>query len=122
MIAFSENLCYVAYFHQEEQCGQGDEARYRNDLNNEFYAGKMADPLPFLRANNISAVLIWHEDGISDALLQQFQQQIGSEYYYINCKMDDPDNSGVFIRQSDLPMSGASAPPAPLVLGPTPNP
>jgi len=123
VIAFSENFCYVAYFHQEDQIGHGDEANYRNNLNNMFYDGKMADPLPFLRANNIAAVLIWQEDKISDDQLQKFQQQIGSDYYYINCKLDQPDNAGVFIRQSTLRVSGAgTTPPQPLDLGPTPNP
>ena len=119
VIAFSENLCYVAYFHQEEQLGMGDEAKYRDTLNNEFYAGKMTSPLPFLLSNNIDAVLIWHEDGISDALLQQLQQQIGSEYFYINCRGNSPDNSGVFIRGTSSPPPGT--PVAPLDLSPPPN-
>jgi hypothetical protein len=124
VIGFSENYCYVAYFFQEAQIGHGEEADYRNKLNNEFYDGKMADPLPFLRANNIGAVLIWQEDNISDEQLQKFQQQIGSDYYYINCKVDQPNNAGVFIRQATTRTSDgrASTPPAPLELGPTPNP
>jgi len=124
VVGFSENYCYVAYTFQENQIGHGDEAAYRNTLNNMFYDGKMADPLPFLRANNIGAVLIWQEDKISDDQLQKFQQQIGSDYYYVNCKLNQPDNAGVFIRQSKEHTSGGTppTPPAPLVLGPTPNP
>jgi hypothetical protein len=124
VIGFSENFCYVAYFFQEENTGNGAEGNYRNDLNNAFYDGKMANPLPFLRANNIGAVLIWPEDNISDDQLQKFQQQIGSDYYYVNCKVDQPNNAGVFIRQSAVRTSGGipPAPQAPLELGPTPNP
>jgi hypothetical protein len=124
VIGFSENFCYVAYYFQEEQSGNGAEAKYRNDLNNKFYDGKMISPLPFLHSNNIGAVLIWPEDNISDELLQKFQQQIGSEYFYVNCKVDQPNNAGVFIRQATVRTSGANAPTtlAPLDLSPTPNP
>jgi hypothetical protein len=122
VVAFSENLCYVAYFFQEEQSGHGEEAGYRNDLNNAFYAGKLDAPLPFLLSNNIGAVLIWPEDAISDDLLQKMQQQIGSSYYYINCKMDEPVNAGVFVRRSLSTPAGANLPQAPLDLSPTPNP
>ena len=123
IIAFSENFCYVAYTMQEAQIGRAEEADYRNKLNNMFYEGKMADPLPFLRANNIGAVLIWSEDNISDDQLQKFQQQIGSDYYYVNCKVDQPNNAGVFIRQSTVRTSSPIPPmvPPPLELGPTPN-
>jgi hypothetical protein len=99
IVGFSENRCYIAYFHQEDQAGHSGEAEYRNDLNNSFYDGKMASPLPFLRANDIAAVLIWPEDNISDELLQQFQTQIGSEYFYVDCKMDGANNAGVFMCQ-----------------------
>jgi hypothetical protein len=122
VIGFSENLCYVAYFFQEEQSGHGDEARYRDSLNNAFYAGKMDNPLPFLLSNNISAVLIWPEDAISDSLLQKFQQQIGSSYFYINCKMDEPVNAGVFVRRTVSHSIESGEPQAPLDLSATPSP
>jgi hypothetical protein len=102
VVDFSENRCFVAYTHHEFHCGRGAEAEYRNKENNDFYDGRVANPLPFLRANNIAAVLIWPEDNISDQLLQQFQGQLGSEFFYVDCKMDGPNNAGVFMRQSDL--------------------
>jgi hypothetical protein len=98
VIAFSENRCYIAYYFQEIQAGHSGEAEYRNDLNNDFYAGKITAPLLFLRTNNIAAVLIWPDDKISDGLLQQLQAQIGSEYSYVDCKMDGVNNAGVFMR------------------------
>ncbi len=124
VIGFSENYCYVAYYFQEDNTGNGAEAKYRDTMNNMFYDGKMADPLPFLRANNIAAVLIWPEDNISDDQLQKFQQQLGHDYYYINCKVDQPNNAGVFMRQSTQRVSAdnATTPLPPLELGPTPNP
>jgi hypothetical protein len=100
VVVFSENRCYVAYTFQEGQAGHGDEANARAKLNDSFYAGTMSDPLPFLRANHIAAVLIWPGDQISDALLKQFQTQLGSDYFYIDCKMDGPNNAGVFVRQA----------------------
>lgn len=125
IIGFSENRCYIAYFHQEQQAGHGGEAEYRNDLNNKFYAGTLPAPLTFLRSNNIAAVLIWPEDEISDQQLQQFQSQIGSDYYYINCKMDGKNNAGVFMRQSDVPapvVQQTQPPPALDLAAPPPQP
>jgi hypothetical protein len=125
VIGFSENRCYIAYFHQEDQSGHGGEAEYRSDLNNAFYAGTMTTPLPFLRTNDIAAVLIWPDDKISDQLLQQFQNEIGSDYYYINCKLDGANNAGVFMRLGASTAAASTlAPitPAPLDLSPTPAP
>jgi hypothetical protein len=103
-ISFSGNRCYIAYTYQEWQFGQGGEDEYRNDINNKFYAGTLTAPLPFLRSNNIAAVLIWPQDEISDQLLQQFQTQLGSDYFYIDCKMDGTNNAGVFMRQTASPV------------------
>ncbi len=100
VITFSGNMCYIAWYFQEDECGHVDEPQYRAKLNNSFYAGTMKDPLPFLRANNISAVLIWPEDKISDDLLNQYKKQLGLDYFYVDCRMDLPDNAGLFIRQS----------------------
>jgi len=107
VVDFSENRCFVAYTYLKFLAGHGGEADYRSKLNNSFYAGKMADPLSFLKGYNIAAVLIWPEDAISDQLLQQFKDQLHPEFFYIDCKMDGANNAGLFIRQSDLePMPG----------------
>jgi hypothetical protein len=102
IVSFSENRCYVAYTYQESQAGHQEEAEYRNKMNNSFYDGTLADPLPFLRANHIAAVLIWPEDAISDSLLQQFQTQLGTDYFYVDCKLDGTNNAGVFMRLDGL--------------------
>ena len=102
VVSFSENRCYVAYTFTEELYGHGPETEYRNRINNEFYEGKVANPLPFLSGNKIAAVLIWPEDAVSDQLLQQYQDQLGPEFFYVDCKMDGPNNAGVFMRQSAL--------------------
>jgi hypothetical protein len=105
IVSFSENRCYVAYTYQESQAGHADEADYRSRLNNSFYDGTLASPLAFLRSNNIAAVMIWPEDAISDSLLQQFQTQLGSDYFYVDCKADGQNNAGVFMRQNNPPAS-----------------
>jgi hypothetical protein len=107
IIGFSENRCYVAYTYQEGQCGHADEADYRSRINNSFYSGAMTDPLPFLRANHIAAVVIWREDAIPDTLLEQFKMELDPEFVYVDCKGDGPNNIGVFMRQTPL----SSAPP-----------
>ena len=109
VVGFSENRCYVAYTYQESQAGHGDEADFRGKLNNSFYDGTMTAPLPFLRSNNIAAVLIWPGDEISDALLQQFQAEIGSDYFYIDCKVTGQHNAGVFMRLPVLSTAAGSS-------------
>lgn len=120
IVTLSENRCYIAYTFQEEECGHGGESDYRSKLNNDFYNGVMTSPLPFLRSNNIAAVMIWPEDLISDATLQQIQAEIGSEYFYINCKMDGVNNAGVFMRQSRQPAAQLNVPHTSLNLTPSP--
>jgi hypothetical protein len=102
IVTFSENRCYVAYTFTEELYGHGPETEYRNKINNAFYAGQVTNPLTFLDSNKIAAVLIWPEDNTSDQQLQQFQTQLGPEFFYIDCKMDGQNNAGVFLRQSQL--------------------
>lgn len=98
LVGFSENRCYIAWFWQEIQCGHGGVADYRDQQSNAFFAGTMQHPLDFLRLNNIAAVVIYPDDQIPGNILQQLQSQIGSEYYYIDCKGDGPNNAGVFMR------------------------
>ena len=98
IVGFSENRCYIAWYYQEYQCGHGGEAEYRDKQSNSFFAGTMADPLAFLRSNDIAAVMIWPEDAIPDNIVQQLQGQLGSDYFYIDCKGDGPNNAGIFLR------------------------
>ena len=43
-------------------------------------------------------------------------------YSYVNCKMDEPNNSGVFVRQSTVMAPLVPTKPGPLDLSPTPSP
>ena len=103
LVGFSENKCYIAWFYQEYQCGHGGEAQFRDQQSNDFFAGKMADPLSFLRSNDIAAVMIFPDDIIPDNLVQKFKDQLKSDYFYIDCKGDGPNNAGVFVRMAGAP-------------------
>jgi hypothetical protein len=107
IVTLSGNRCFVAYTFQEGQYGHGGEIDYRDKMDNDFYSGEMKTPLPFLRSNNIAAVVIWPEDKIPDNILQQIQAEIGSDYFYVDCKMDEAANAGVFLRQDRVGLSGA---------------
>ena len=100
VVGFSENMCYIAWFMQEDQCGHGGEAQYRDQQTNAFYAGTLPDPLAFLQSNHIGAVMIYPVDNIPDDQLSKFKDQLGSDYYYVDCKGTDPgfpNNAGVFV-------------------------
>jgi hypothetical protein len=102
LVGFSENMCYIAWFMQEVQCGHGGEAEFRDQQTNAFYAGTLPNPLDFLRSNHITAVLIWPEDKIPDDLLGKMKDELATDYYYIDCKGTDPgfpNNAGVFVRR-----------------------
>jgi hypothetical protein len=103
LVGFSENKCYIAWFYQEYQCGHGGEAQFRDQQSNDFFAGKMADPLSFLRSNDIAAVMIFPDDIIPDNLVQKFKDQLRNDYFYIDCKGDGPNNAGVFVRMAGAP-------------------
>jgi hypothetical protein len=87
---------------QEDQCGHGGEAQFRDKQVNEFFAGNSPDALGFLRSNNITAVMVFPEDNIPDDVLQKITGQLAPDYFYIDCKGTDPgmpDNAGVFVRK-----------------------
>lgn len=93
---FTSNRCWVAWFSTEEICGHGDEARRRTELNNQFYAGQMQEPLRFLRDNHIAAVLVAPEDQIGDDVLARLKQALAPDYFYVDCKGDGEANAGLF--------------------------
>ena len=102
IIGFSENMCYIAWFMQEDQCGHGGEAQYRDQQTNAFYAGTLPDPLGFLLSNHISAVMIYPVDKIPDDVLGKMKDELASDFYYVDCKGTDtyyPNNAGVFVKR-----------------------
>jgi hypothetical protein len=109
IVEYSENLCFIGYTTHEYNAGHDGEEQYRDALNNAFYAGKLPHPLPFLRANRIAAVLIWPEDQIPDDLLRKFRAELAPDFFYIDCKLNEPNNAGVFLRASALSARALSA-------------
>jgi len=101
---FTDNRCYIAWFFAEERFGHGGESGVRTQLNNDFYAGKCTDPLGFLKANDIAAVVIWPGDKIPDALLAQWKAQLAPTYQYEDCRQGGEQNAGVFLRRPLLPI------------------
>ena len=108
LVGFSENMCYIAWFFQEYQCGHGGEAEFRDKQSNDFFAGTMVNPLTFLRVNDITAVVIYPDDAIPDNIVQQFKDQLAPDYFYIDCKGEGTNNAGVFIRQPGAPAYGTN--------------
>ena len=114
LAVFSGNRCYIAWFTEENLSGRQDESLYRTQLNNDFYAGKLPDPLQFLEDNDISAVVIWPGNKIGDDVLGRIKNQIAPGYTYIDCKADGSDNAGIFVRRKsvhDLPHHAPAASP-----------
>jgi len=97
--AFTNNRSFVGWTNAEDACGCGDEARARAAVNNRFYEGTMANPLHFLKINQIAAVLVCPVDKMSDEWLARTKAQLAPEFSYVDCKGNDPDNAGVFLRR-----------------------
>ncbi len=97
LAVFTGNRSYSAWFYFESVADFPEEALYRANLNNEFYAGTMADPLKFLQSNRITGVIIWPDDQIPDGYLATLTKELQPAYDYIDCRGDGPHNAGVFL-------------------------
>ena len=80
VVGFSENMCYIAWFFQEFQCGHGGEAEFRDKQSTDFFAGTMTNPLAFLRSNNITAVVVYPDDNIPDNIVQNVARTLGHHH------------------------------------------
>jgi hypothetical protein len=96
--AFTGNRCYLGWTNAEETCGHPDEAHLREQEINQFFAGATADPLQFLEARGIAAVLVFPDDVIPGAWLEKMQATLAPGYLYVDCRGDGPNNAGVFLR------------------------
>jgi hypothetical protein len=96
--AFTENRCYLGWTNAEETCGHPDEANFREHQINDFYAGKLPDPIGFLAFNHITAVMVWPDDHITDAALEALKTTLTPEFTYFDCRQGAADNAGVFLR------------------------
>ena len=115
LTVFTGNRSYIAWYYFESVADYAEEAVYRNKLNNDFYSGAMADPLTFLRSNDITGVLIWPEDNIPDAYLAKLKTELAPDYRYVDCRDNGWSNAGVFLRTpiSDHAAAAPVNPPQP---------
>ena len=100
--AFTENRCFLGWTNAEETCGHPDEAHEREKETNAFYDGTLPAPLTFLEANDITAVLVWPDDKISNDWLDKMKAQLDPEYTYFDCRGDGTDNAGLFLKRTAL--------------------
>jgi hypothetical protein len=97
--AFTENRCYLGWTNAEETCGHPDEANFREHQINDFFAGKMTDPVSFLAVNHIAAVMVWPDDHITDASLSAMKTALAKDFTYVDCRNGVTDNAGIFLRK-----------------------
>jgi hypothetical protein len=97
---FSGNRAFVGWTYPEELAGHEHEAVARSKFSDDFYSGRVSDPLPYLGSHDVAAVVIWPEDEIPDDILAQLQKALARDYLYIDCKRDGPNNAGIFLRKS----------------------
>jgi hypothetical protein len=105
--AFTENRCYLGWTNAEETCGHPREADFRQEQINDFYAGKMPEPLKFLKSGDIAAIVVWPDDKIPDGWLATMKTTLASDYTYIDCKGEGADNAGIFLRNPAPPEASA---------------
>jgi hypothetical protein len=104
LAAFTENRSYLGWTNAEEAAGRAAEADARQAQINDFFGDHVADPLRFLHDADISAVIIWPDDKITDARLEAMKSQLRPEFSYLDCREPDTANAGIFLQNSLLPL------------------
>jgi len=99
LAVFTGNQSYSAWYWFESNANNPDEAQAREKQNNDFYSGAMTNRLDFLRSRQITGVMIWPGDHITDAALAALKTDLAADYDYIDCKGDGPANAGVFVKK-----------------------
>ena len=99
LVVFTGNQTYIAWSWFESNANNPDEATAREKQNNDFYSGDMTDRLDFLRSKQITGVLIWPGDTISDDALASLKKDLAPDYDYIDAKGEGPNNAGVFVKK-----------------------
>lgn len=113
---FTENRSFATWTYFESVANYADVAEAREKLNNDFYSGAMTNRLQFLQSNNITGVIIWPDNDISDDFLKTLTNELAPCYQYLNCREGGDKNAGVFLlRTPPGPIfSGAIAGPSEL--------
>jgi hypothetical protein len=88
--------CDTAFYPQ----GNGEATRREAGLK-DLYAGQCADPVAFLRFRDITALVIWPDDHVTNEALAQLKTKLGPDYGYMDARGQDPapdhPNAGVFL-------------------------
>jgi hypothetical protein len=100
--AFTENRSFLGWTNAEETAGHPVEANVREKEINSFYDGTMQEPLSYLAANDISAVLVWPGDKMSQDWLDKMKVTLDPEFTYFDCKGDGDQQAGIFLKRSTL--------------------
>jgi len=100
LAVFTENRSYATWTYFESVANYRDEAERREQEDNDFYSGAMTNRLQFLQTHNITGVLIWPDNDISNDFLDALTKELDPSYYYIDCKGGGDKNAGVFLLRS----------------------
>lgn len=96
---FTENRSYATWTYFESVANYQEEAERREKLNNAFYDGSMTNRLRFLQQNNITGIIIWPDNNLSNDYLDALTKEIESTYEYVDCKEGGDKNAGVYLRR-----------------------
>ena len=99
LAAFTGNYVYVSWSYFDDVLAGGKTtggASRREKEVNDLYEGKNPNPLLFLRANNIAALVIYPDDNISDSVVDRLKTELASQYDYKDFT-DGKTAAGVFV-------------------------
>ena len=99
LAAFTGNYVYVSWSEFDDLLAGGDThggAALREKEVNAIYDGANTNPLPFLLANNIAAVVIYPDDNIAASVVERLKAELAPDYRY-NDFTDGKTPAGVFV-------------------------
>ena len=108
LAAFSGNRIYIAWYGYIDTLVAGSPApditMQRGLEVDDFYDGKCANPLLFLRTHDISAVVIYPDDKIGTAIVDALKTKLTPYYDYVDCRADKTDtvNAGIFFFHPEM--------------------
>jgi len=122
---FTKNYSYIngCFYIDNTFCPDDHGAAALRDAEaKDFYAGKFKDPLSYLRYRNITAVVIWPDNNLTDAQIADFKQKLAPFYEYEDFREGTAPNAGLFIfHQSMENLRPGIHPPAPVPSPPPPE-
>jgi len=104
LVDLTGNLTYVNsdYFCDKLEGGKiYDQAAQRAQEVNDLYDGKCADPLSFMMSHDITALVIYPPDHISDDVVAKLKTELAACYVYEDFRFGDP-NAGIFLYHPQM--------------------